>query len=304
MRSSGLLQIYEMAKSDQNIIFIGSDLGFGVLQEFKDSLPQQFFMEGISEANIIGMAAGLALNSKTVYINTIASFLTRRCYEQIAINLCLENLNVKLFANGGGFIYGPMGPTHTTLEDVNIMMALPNMSVFVPCDKSQMIQLLPQINKLQGPSYIRVARDNYPSITSNFKSEIGKPLVLKEDGEFIIFSNGYFSHLALKIAKELSPSINIQVIDLHSLVPLDEQLLREKLHKAKQIISIEESFFPGGIYMVLSKLIIQNQINIPYLPITIPHSYQEKYGEQDQILCGLGLSQDHLLRKVSDFFSN
>ncbi len=298
MRSSGLKKIYEMAKSDPNITFIGSDLGFGVLQEFKESLPQQFFMEGISEANIIGMAAGLALNKKTVYINTIASFLTRRCYEQIAINLCLENLNVKLFANGGGFIYGPMGPTHTTLEDINIMMALPNMSVFVPCDKSQMLQLLPQINKLNGPSYIRIARDNYPDITSRLNVELGKPLTLKVGSEITIFSNGYFSHLALKIASELSPEKSIQVIDLHSLKPLDENIIKEIITNSNQIISLEESFFPGGIYNLLSKIMIQEKLCIPYHPFAIPHTFIEKYGEQDEILRGLGLDLESLINKI------
>ena len=117
MRQTCLNSVYELAKTDERIFFIGSDLGAGTLDDFKEEMPDRFFMEGISEANIIGMAAGLALEGKIPYVNTIATFLTRRCFEQLVIDLGLHNANVRLIANGGGLVYAPLGPTHEAIED-------------------------------------------------------------------------------------------------------------------------------------------------------------------------------------------
>ena len=112
MRKTCLDTIYELAKKDKKILFIGSDLGPGVLSDFKKNMSERFFMEGVSEQSIIGLSAGLAMEGFKPYVNTIATFLTRRCFEQVAIDLCLHNLPVKLIGNGGGLVYAPLGPTH------------------------------------------------------------------------------------------------------------------------------------------------------------------------------------------------
>src|SRR5476649_2310279 len=138
MRQSALTAVYELAKRDPRVLFIGSDLGAGVLEKFKTEMPDRYFMEGVSEAAIIGMSAGLAMDGFIPYFNTIATFLTRRCYEQVAIDLCLHNLPVRLIANGGGMVYAPLGPTHMAIEDIAIMRALPNMSVVAVADAEEM----------------------------------------------------------------------------------------------------------------------------------------------------------------------
>src|SRR6202166_382145 len=118
MRKACLDAVYELAKTDERIFFIGSDLGVGTLKQFKADMPARYFMEGVSEANLIGMAAGLALEGKIVYANTIATFITRRCFEQVALDLCLHNVRVRLIGNGGGLVYAPLGPTHLAIEDI------------------------------------------------------------------------------------------------------------------------------------------------------------------------------------------
>ena len=128
MRKTCLDMVYELAQSDERVVFIGSDLGAGTLDSMRDTMPDRFFMEGVTEANIIGMAAGMALEGYIPYVNTIATFLTRRCYEQVALDLCLHNLPVRLIASGGGLVYAPLGPTHLAVEDLAIMRALPNMT--------------------------------------------------------------------------------------------------------------------------------------------------------------------------------
>jgi transketolase len=132
MRKTSLNTVYELAKNDERIVFIGSDLGPGVLDEFKKNIPNRFFMEGVSEQHIIGMAAGMAMNGFIPYINTIATFLTRRCFEQIVVDLCMQNLPVRLIGSGGGGVYAPLGSTHLAIEDLSIMRTLPNMTVIAP----------------------------------------------------------------------------------------------------------------------------------------------------------------------------
>ena len=128
MRKRCLDIVYRLAKSNKDVVFIGSDLGVGVMDNFKKELPEQFFMEGISEQHIIGMAAGLSMSGKVVYFNTIATFITRRCFEQSIIDLGLSKAKVRLIGSGGGLVYAPLGPTHLAFEDIAIMRAIPNMS--------------------------------------------------------------------------------------------------------------------------------------------------------------------------------
>ena len=132
MRRTALEQVHELARRDPRVLFIGSDLGVGTLDEFRQEFPDRFLMEGIAEQNIIGMAAGLAMEGFVPYVNTIATFLTRRCFEQVAVDLCLHRLPVRLIGNGGGLVYAALGPTHIATEDIALMRALPNMTVVVP----------------------------------------------------------------------------------------------------------------------------------------------------------------------------
>ena len=131
MRKTSLNCLYELAQQDDRVVFVGSDLGAGVLDEMKREFPERFLMEGVSEQHIIGMAAGLAMEGFNPYVNTIATFLTRRCFEQIAMDLCLHDLPVRLIANGGGLVYAPLGPTHLAIEDFAILRALPNMTIIL-----------------------------------------------------------------------------------------------------------------------------------------------------------------------------
>ena len=129
MRNTCLNEIHRLAKDNENIIFIGSDLGAGTLTNMQQELPDQFIMEGISEQHIIGMSAGLAMEGFIPYVNSIAPFLTRRCYEQVLVDLCLHDLPVRLVGNGGGVVYAPLGPTHLAVEDIAIFRVIPNMTI-------------------------------------------------------------------------------------------------------------------------------------------------------------------------------
>ena len=142
MRQTCLNMVYDLAKRDKRVVFVGSDLSPGLLADMKHDMPDRWYMEGITEQNLIGMAAGLAKEGYIPYANTIATFMTRRCYEQVAVDLCLHDLPVRLIANGGGLVYAPLGPTHLAIEDIAIMRALPNMTVTAVCDAKEMVRLM------------------------------------------------------------------------------------------------------------------------------------------------------------------
>jgi len=189
MRETCLDQVYELAKRDERIFFIGSDLGVNTLDNFKKEMPERFIMEGISEQHVIGMASGLALEGKIVYVNTISTFITRRCFEQVAVDACLHNLNVRLIGNGGGLVYAPLGPTHLAIEDISIMRALPNMTVVAPADADEMRRLVPQTVDHAGPIYIRLAKGYDPIVTNDdVPFHIGKALPMRDGGDAIVNS--------------------------------------------------------------------------------------------------------------------
>ena len=190
MRKTCLETVFKIAKKNKKVVFIGSDLGPGVLDNFKKKIPSRFFMEGVSEQHVIGMSAGMALNGFIPYVNTIATFITRRCYEQVLIDLSLHNLPVRLIGNGGGLVYAPLGPTHQAIEDIGLMRMIPNMTVICPCDANEMKNLVLETLNHKGPIYIRLAKGGDEIITKKIKKfDIGKAISFGKPKDILILSN-------------------------------------------------------------------------------------------------------------------
>ena len=165
MRQTALNTVHELALEHPRVLFIGSDLGVGTLKGLRADRPDQFLMEGICEANIVGMAAGLAMEGFVPYFNTIATFLTRRCLEQVTIDLCLHNLPVRLLGSGGGLVYAPLGPTHLAFEDIALLRTMPNMAIVAPADADEMRRIVRASLDWPGPLYIRIAKGGDPVIS-------------------------------------------------------------------------------------------------------------------------------------------
>ncbi len=228
MRKTSLDTVYEMARRDPRVVFVGSDLGAGTLDTFKEEMPERFFMEGVTEQNIIGMAAGLAMEGFIPYVNTIATFITRRCFEQVAVDLCLHNLPVRLIGNGGGLVYAPLGPTHLAVEDIAIMRSLPNMTVVAPVDKEEMARFVPQTLDMPGPVYIRLAKGGDPIVSRDENGfEIGKAIEMRAPGDILLVSTGVMTNRALDAAAalEVSGGLSCGVLHMHTIKPFDETAL-------------------------------------------------------------------------------
>lgn len=288
MRETCLDQVYELAKKDPRIVFVGSDLGVGTLRKFKEEMPDRFHMEGISEMHLVGMSAGLALEGSIVYANTISTFLTRRCFEQVAVDVCLHNLPVRLIGNGGGLVYAPLGPTHLAIEDISIFRALPNMTIVAVADAEEMKRLMPQTVDHPGPIYIRLAKGYDPVVTSDaVPFRIGQGLKMRDGGDALLVTTG----ITLKVAQEAAAKLaddGIQCAILHmpTIKPFDREQLLDLAAKVRAIVPIEENTVIGGLGSAVAEEIAEAGFSPgkKFKRIGIPDVFSDRYGSQANLM--------------------
>ena len=304
MRKIVLDMVYELAKKDKRIVYIGSDLGAGLLDNFKKEMPDRFFMEGVSEQALIGMSAGLALEGKIVYFNTIATFITRRCFEQVVLDLCLHHANVRLIANGGGVVYAPLGPTHLAIDDIGILRTIPNMTIIAPCDADEMKRLMPQTVNYQGPIYIRLAKGGDTVISSDkHECTIGKAIVLKEydTSDALLIGTGITTKLCLDAAEQLEKdNIKTTVIHMHTIKPLDTETIISHAKKAKSVIVIEEHTTVNGLGSAVAELLMDVGISVKFKKIGFPDIFPEGYGSQAQVMGKYNITAEECIRTIKE----
>jgi transketolase len=294
--------VYELAKTNDRVVFIGSDLGPGVLDEMKHEMPDRFFMEGVSEQNVIGMAAGLAMEGFIPFVNTIATFITRRCFEQIAIDLCLHDLPVRLIGNGGGLVYAPLGPTHLAIEDIAIMRALPNMTVVAPSDADEMTRFMKQTLSWPHPIYIRLGKGGDPVISKDEnKFEIGKALPLRDGGDVVVISTGVMSNRALAAADALAADgIACAVLHVPTVKPLDRDAVLEAARGSAVVVTVEEHTRIGGLGSAVLDLLADEMGSA--MPVVrrlgLPDSFVKEYGSQDSLMETFGLQPPQIAESV------
>lgn len=307
MRKTCLNMVYELAKRDERIFFIGSDLGIGTLQQFKEEIPDRFLMEGVSEANIIGMATGLALEGKIPYVNTIAAFLTRRCFEQIILDVCLHNANIRLIGNGGGLVYAPLGPTHEAIEDLTIMRAIPNMTIVAPADADEMRRLMPITVDYKGPIYIRLARGYDPIVTNDeIPFKIGKALLMRQGEDVLIVTTGITLRVALEAAKELSASgKETAILHMPTIKPLDVESVLNLAKPVKVIVTVEEHTIIGGLGSAVAEVIAEANFDEKkkFKRIGIPDVFPDKYGSQDSLMARYKITAENTVSIIRKFLN-
>ena len=307
MRKECLDSVFRLAKKNKKIVFIGSDLGAGVLNDFKKKIPERFFMEGISEQHIIGMAAGMAKEGFIPYVNTIATFITRRCFEQIAIDLCLHNLPVRLIGNGGGVVYAPLGPTHQAIEDIAIMRLLPNMSVFAVSDKVEMKKLMDASVNWPYPMYIRLGRGGDEIISKKQKFQIGKNITYFKPKKITIVSTGVTTQECIKVVKSLKKrGIECGLIHVHTIKPFDKKKFIKDISQSKYIFTVEEHLSSGGLGGIVSEVISENEFNInkQIIRIGIEDKFVNRYGSQQELFSYLKINAKNIEKTILKKISN
>lgn len=240
----------KIGKENKNIVVLDADLSASTKTSiFAKEFPDRFINVGIAEQNLMGISAGLAAYGKIPFASTFAVFVAGRAYDQIRSSICYPNLNVKICATHAGITAGEDGATHQMLEDISLMRTLPNMKVFSPSDDVQTKWLIEEISKIQGPVYVRLARMATPVIyDENQKFEIGKMIQLGEGTDASIFATGIMVSEALKAQEKLAQEgINVRVIDVHTIKPIDREMVVKCAKETNQLITIEDHSIIGGL---------------------------------------------------------
>lgn len=301
MRKTALDTVYNLAKSNPKIIFIGSDLGHGTLQNMQKEIPQQFFMEGISEQHIVGFAAGLAKEGFITFINTIANFFTRRALDQIIVDVALHNLPVKFLASGGGMVYAPLGPTHTAVDDFAHMLAIPNLGVYAPCDAVEMKKLILDESENLSPSYIRFGKGGEKIVSNLFKNY--KNSDIKTCGNLeakkVILSTGVLTQVAVEAMETPKIDGKFLVIHLPKLNFLEDPILCELLRSRDKVLVMEEHQPVGGL--LTQTLHYAHKFNIDvrnFDTISLSDKFIRSYGNQSDHFNKWGMTVGAILKKL------
>lgn len=300
MRQKALATVYELAKKNSKVVFIGSDLGAGTLQAMREDIPNQFFMEGISEQHIVGFAAGLAQEGFIPYINTIGTFLTRRSFEQVSIDVGLHRLPVRLLSSGGGMVYAPLGPTHTAIEDFALMLSIPNMKVFSPADAYEMENLLLAFIDDEDPHYVRFGKGGEEIVTGDFPTFDLKPKVFGDaSSDVVLLTTGILLQHCLEArAQLLSQGVTSTVIHFPYLNDLSVEQIASTFTAARVIICAEEHVPRGGLYTQILHEFASARIPSNNLyHRSLPSSFSHRYGSQIDHLDLHGLTGS----KIADY---
>jgi transketolase len=305
MRKACLDAVYKLAKQDPRVVFIGSDLSPGLLGEMRREMPERWFMEGVAEQNVVGMAAGMAMEGLVPYASTIATFFTRRSFEQVAIDCCLHNVPIRLVSNGGGLVYAPLGPTHLAIEDIAIMRALPNMTVVACCDAEEMKRFMAASLDWKSPIYIRLAKGGDPVVSrAEHGFEIGAAITMRRSVDrdpVVLMTTGVMTTNALQAAEILTTAgIDVSVVHFHTIKPLDSGAILAHAGPARLVVTIEEGIAIGGFGSAVTDVLVDELgREMPHMKrIALPDSFCRNYGVQGDLFEIYGLSPPRIARTV------
>lgn len=251
----------DLGHKNENIVVLDADLATATKTEiFAKEFPNRFLDMGIAEQNMLATAAGLATCGKIPYASTFAVFAAGRAYDQIRNSICYPNLNVKICATHSGVTVGEDGATHQMLEDISMMRTLPNMTVISTSDDVQTRWAVEEISKIKGPVYLRLCRMSTPIIyKENEKFEIGKGTQIGEGTEATIFATGVTVSEALKAQEQLKEKgIDVRVIDMHTIKPIDKEIIIKCAKETKRLISVEDHNIIGGLGSAISEVLTEN----------------------------------------------
>lgn len=281
--------LHELGKTNPNVVALVADLtGSLKMGDFKKDFPERFFQSGIAEANMMGMAAGLTIGGKIPFAGTFAAFATGRVYDQIRQSIAYSQKNVKICASHAGITLGEDGATHQILEDIGLMKMLPGMVVVSPCDYNQTKAATLAIAEYEGPVYLRFGRPAVPNFTeANAKFEIGKAQMLNEGADVTIVATGHMVWEAIQAMEALdAEGISAEVINIHTIKPLDTNAILDSVNKTNCIVVAEEHQKAGGLGESIASFLGQNRpthmemvaINDVWGQSGTPSALMEKYG--------------------------
>ena len=303
-RSGFGVGLLELGRSNKNILALCADLtGSLKMNEFKNEFPDRFFQVGIAEANMMGIAAGMTIGGKIPFTGTFANFSTGRVYDQIRQSIAYSGKNVKICASHAGVTLGEDGATHQILEDIGLMKMLPGMTVINTCDFNQTRAATIAIAEHKGPVYLRFGRPKVPNFTDfDQKFEIGKGIKLIDGNDVTIVATGHLVWEAIQCVEKLNAEgISADLINIHTIKPLDDELILKSIAKTKCIVSAEEHNVIGGLGESISRLIVEKNL-VPMEFVAVQDSFGES-GTPKELMEKYQLSCENIYIKCKTVIS-
>jgi len=274
MRSACSEAIYEVGIANPDVIAITADQD-KTFDKFKEQIPERFITTGISEPNMVGMAAGLAHGGKIPYVTSIAGILMLRAAEQIKDDVCYNQLPVRIVGHGAGISYGPLGPTHHSIMDLALMRAMPGMTVIVPADAIETTKAIHASVAHPGPMYIRIGTGADPLVYDNddYEFKIGTPVVLRQGSDVVVFASGACGAEALQAADRLAEGgVEARVVNVHTLKPLDADCILSHAADVKAIVAVDEHNRHGGLGSAIAEVLV-GRVSAPMRILGIPDMF-------------------------------
>ena len=302
MRTRVVETVLSLAKEDKNVVLITGDLGFGVLKPYWEAVPQQFLNAGIAEQSMTGIAAGMALEGKTVFTYSIGNFPTLRCYEQIRNDCAYHKANVKVICVGGGFVYGSLGMSHHATEDISALRALPDVTVLAPADADEAEAAVRAMYETPGTFYLRLGRGGELKVRPELKDfTIGKAIPVCEGEKVAIFSTGaIFDEVQGALELLRREGLQPAAYTFPTVKPIDAALILDVAQNYDLIVTVEENTVVGGFGSAVSEILSSQRHHAILLRIGIKETYSSVVGTQKYLRDYYGLSAEKIAQRIRE----
>lgn len=303
MRTAYLDTLYELAKNDKRVHALISDNGAIVYDKYRRDLPKQYLNAGISEANMIGMAAGMASCGKIPFAYTIGAFLAYRVFEFIRNDVCLQDQNVKIVGTGAGEVYSALGPTHHSTEDLGGLRVLPNLTILCPASPLEVKKATVAAYECEGPVYLRIGTNKEPEIYENdYDFQIGKAVTLKDGRDITLIGTGSILTDVLDIAKRLEKdNIHAKVLNIHTIKPIDHDAIIKTAEESGKIVTIEDHNLNGGLGSAVAEVIAESGLGVKFRRYGL-RGFSAGYGTYAQIKEMNGLGTEQIYTELRHWF--
>ena len=306
MRTAFIQALNELADQDDRVCLIVGDLGFSVIEDFAGKHPKQFVNAGVSEQNMIGLAAGMALTGKIVFTYSIGNFGTLRCLEQIRNDVCYHRANVKVVAVGGGLAYGNLGVTHHASEDVAIMRALPNMTVVAPGDPVEARLATRAVVAHDGPCYLRLGKAGEPVVHEKEPDfALGRAITLREGDDVTLIASGGMLATADKVTRKLAgQGLGVRLVSMHTVKPIDTDAIERAASETRYVFTLEEHSVEGGLGGAVAEVMSElDPGHAPLKRIGLRPEFNKTVGDQNYLKAMHGLDEESVLKTIQQIIA-
>jgi transketolase len=301
MREALVKALSDLFEINESTYLITADTGFHVLDDFQRRFARRYLNAGIAEASMIGLAAGLAMQGKQVFVYGVVPFVTMRCLEQIRNDLCYPKLPVRVIGVGGGLTYGPAGMSHHSIEDIGLMRALPNMTVICPGDPVEVAEAIVASVPVEGPCYLRLGKTGERVVHTGGTAglEVGKGIRLRNGDDLAVIGAGNMLPTADDVcnalaAKGLQPSL----VSMHTVKPIDGKLIADLARQCRTLVTIEEHSIIGGLGSAVAEVISERALDARLHVFALPDAYCHRAGSQEYLRRSYNLSADQIVERI------